>query len=88
MLLAKILDKMSMNLLTKHINRKSSLRISLNCRHLNVATALTLIVLVFIISNIFKFSINLIEFYEMVQGDYCQPTKLKIVLPKPLNTTN
>jgi hypothetical protein len=51
--------------------RKGSLRLSLNCRQrrdLTVATALTLIVLVFIISNIFKFAINLIEFYEVVKG--------------------
>ena len=37
-------------------------------RELTMATALTMIVLLFLICNLFKFIINLIEFYEMIIG--------------------
>ena len=37
-------------------------------RDLTMATALTMIVLLFLICNLFKFIINLIEFYEMIIG--------------------
>ena len=37
---------------------------------LDIATALSAIVLVFIICHGFKFLINLVEFYEVVQGQY------------------
>ena len=61
-----------MNTLTFIKVKKNSNKVAVNNRRkrdLDIATALSIIVLIFIICHSFKFAINLVEFLDMFHGE-------------------